>query len=209
LVNVVVAALLVAGPSDAILEHAKGQRVTIVVEDAATVGTIASWTESSVVFVDAEGALRELSRDAITSVKLTPVPSCDSDAACQEPYHCVDGGCRIERGWIDALEDEGDARLTGGRQTLIAAGVFGTLGVILLPIGIAMEGGQISGGEGGGLALWLTGTTFLSVGVMTGVFGVIFYGLGKSKLRRVERYRSRPELIVGAGPTGLSLRGRF
>ena len=198
--DIAMAVLLAVGPSDAVLQHASGKRVTLDVAGEPIVGTITTWSDETVMFVGADGELRELWRDSIESVRLTPLvaaASCRTDAGCEEPSRCIEGACLVERSWVDALEDEGEARLSGGRRTLIAGGVFATLGVVALPIGIAMEQGRIGGGEGAGTGVWVTGTTFLAVGVMTSVFGAIFYGLGKSKLRRVHRYRSRPELLAG------------
>lgn len=198
--DVALAVLLALGPSDAVLQHATGKRVTLVVEGEPIVGTIASWTGDAVLFVGADGQLQEVPRETIASVTLTPpvaAPSCRTHAGCEEPSRCLEGACRIERTYVDDLEVEGEARLSGGRRTLIAGGVFTTLGVVALPIGIAMDQGRIKGGEGTGTGVWVTATTFLAVGLTTAVFGAIFYGLGKSKLRRVHRYRSRPELIAG------------
>jgi hypothetical protein len=197
-----------------LLGAAAGERVALYAagEERPRVGRLVAFDGERVVLSQRDGMLAEIDRKSIVSVRVLPSPpaavpvattpacptfECASDKHCDYPSQCIDGACLIDRAYIDALTEEGEAYRKGGRRTMIAAGVLALAGAVLVPVGVTVENNAGWATEdpnlaraNRGQAVWVMGTVALGTSVVTVIVGSLVHHVGKWKLRRARKYRA-------------------
>lgn len=209
--------------STTVLGAAAGERVALYAagEELLRVGTLVAFDGERVVLSQHDGMLLEIDRKSIVSVRVLPRPpapvpiasapacptfECANDKHCDYPSQCIGGECLIDRAYVDALAEEGEAYRKGGRRTMIAAGVLALAGAVLVPVGVTVENNAGWATEdpnlvraNRGQAVWVMGTVALGTSVVTVLVGSLVHHVGKWKLRRARKYRASGRMTDSRG----------
>ena len=213
-------ALLVAPPvaedlSDDALNAVVGERVVVKANGREHVGRLDTVWPDRIVVADDDGQIIEIDKADIDSVKSAPTvepeppaPTCP-EAACDFPQKCIDGKCRLEVVFDDALHAKGEKRRRGGIISMIVGGVAAGAGIVLIGVGAGVrsaaetdiaertmgtfeeyEALQTKSDRGG--YVLISGGALLGVGAVALVVGGVMYALGKRDLEASKRYALTP-----------------
>jgi hypothetical protein len=225
-----------SGLSEAAWAALINKHVRVETASGAQVGTLSTQSPTTVVLILDDGSVVELDKSAITSVKVeepaaasgtpetapvVPAPAaggCFDDNQCGHPRTCVEGRCVVSAEYVEALERQGKARMTGGKWTMVAGAAVIGIGLILGTIGAVRENKRYEeyisthpeGDDyyfGGSALAWAAFAGIVPVGAVVLLAGGITYGVGKGKVKRAERYR--PSAVVGRDGFSVGFRIKF
>jgi hypothetical protein len=211
-----------AGLSEAAWGGLLDKRVRVETLGGTQAGTLSTQSSTTIVLILDDGSVLELDKSVVTSVKIEPaapapagvpadaplvpapaVAGCFDDNQCGHPRTCIEGQCVVSAAYVDALAQEGKARMTGGKWTMVTGAVILPVGLIMFGVGFGTDDFRQYGAE----PLELTSYGVMAAGGIVLLAGGIAYAVGKEKLERVERYR--PTAVVGRDGFTVGLRTEF
>ena len=192
-----------------------GERVIVKANGREHVGRLDTVWPDRIVVADDSGQIIEIDKADIESVKNAPTvepeppaPTCP-EVACDFPQKCIDGACKLEVVFDDALHDKGEKRRRGGVISMIVGGVAAGIGIALIGVGAGVKSsaeteidertmGSFAEYEAlqtkadrGGYVL-ISGGALLGAGAVALVVGGVMYALGKRDLKASKRYALTP-----------------